>query len=190
MIPHASVHALSGVASFVFILVRKGLFLAEADMLVQHCIAIHVIPVHGAVQEGAVQGQESDLIVLEGPFQLSFFWDSPSDESGTFLWRLNQHSSACLPLCLPSSPGQRVQTPSTDLFCRRTWGKSALCSHSNISAGKGGESSYRPPPGLRTIFWCLRWSGGLMSLFDGRGDTSQKTPMIWIRPCMPGSRRR
>lgn len=85
-------------------------------------IAIHVTPIHSIMQDG-VQGQEFDPIILEGPFQLSLFWDSPSDAAGTFLWRLNQHSFACLPLCLPLSPGQRVQTPITKLFSCRVWGK-------------------------------------------------------------------
>lgn len=99
--------------------------------------AIHVTPMHGAMQDGAVQGQESNSVILEGPFQLSLFWDSPSAASGTFLWRLNQHSSACLPLSLPSCPGQRVQIPSQSSSLAGCGGKSALCSHSNVSAGKG-----------------------------------------------------
>lgn len=118
-------------------------------------IAIRVTPIHSIMQDG-VQGQELDPIILEGPFQLSLFWDSPSDAAGTFLWRLNQHSFACLPLCLPSSPGQRVQTPITKLFSCRVWGKICSLQSQQYQCWKGEN----PATGL------LEVSGLYFSVWD------------------------
>lgn len=93
---------------------------------------------------------------------------SPSDASFTFLWRPIRHASACSSLCLPSSPGQRVQTPSTELSSCRTWWESALCSHGNISARREGR--IKPQASLKSQEYILVSEHHFMPLtqFDGR----------------------
>lgn len=117
--------------------------------------AIHVTPMHGAMQDGAVQGQESNSVILEGPFQLSLFWDSPSAASGTFLWRLNQHSSACLPLPAFMSWPESAN-PITELFSCRMWGKISSLQSQQCQCWKGKN----PVTGL------LEVSGLYFSVWD------------------------
>lgn len=139
------VHVLSGEGSFVIYLfsVEEGIIPCwgwSASAALQIMVtAIHVTPIQDAMQDVAVQGQELDSIILDDPFQLSLFWDSPSHASGIFLWRLNQHSSACLPLCPPSSPGQRVQIPITEPLSCRMWGKLSSLQSQQYQCWKEGR---------------------------------------------------
>lgn len=57
---------------------------------------------------------------------------------------------ACLFACLQVL-ARECKLPSQSSSLAGCGGKSSPCSHSSISAGKRGEYSYRPPPGLRAI---------------------------------------
>lgn len=151
-----SAHALSGVASSIFTLVRRVSFLAEANVPVQHCkLVVTAIcqVMHLALSFG-------------GPISIPLL--------------------AHLPACLQAL-ARECKLPA--LLLQDVGGVSSLCSHGNISVGEREESSHRPSPSLRTIFWCpsitlCPWASSMRE-----GDTSQAPPTIWVKHCMTGSRR-